>query len=363
MLSYGNVVLSRVAYRVLNYPHREGNLFMKHLTRYSLFLAIFICCASYCPAQDVKPPPGETVTSRPSPESDPKSWKEFSSKDGSFTSMFPGVPASTVNPINIELGKLEEHALSLKTSLAFYAASYIDYSGTEGIRDVEAFFNGYRDRLLEVAHAQVLEERKDYRFANPGRFIKTRSDSGYVNWVRLHMIRQRLYILFVLMPEKDVDTETLGFYEETAMKFLNSFKLKTDENGLVIGRYDRFGDPRSAKPPLLPPTGINIDPVLRKGVDDAPYARINGGVLNGKALSMPKPEYSQEAKAAGASGEVKVKIVISESGDVIWAQAITGHELLQKSARDAAYQAKFSPTTLEGKPERVMGVLVYKFVQ
>ena len=34
---------------------------------------------------------------------------------------------------------------------------------------------------------------------------------------------------------------------------------------------------------------------------DAPR-EINGGVLNGKAIKLPKPVYSEEAKAAGAAG-------------------------------------------------------------
>ena len=332
---------------------------MKQLARYFLLFTIFICCAVVNQAQEGKPLPGEIVTSRPLPEYDPKSWKEFSSPEGRFTILLPGTPVKSVRTYDSPFGKLVEHAFSLSTN-AFYIAMYTDYPETDGIRDVEAFFNGFREGNLRALKGQLLEDKKDYRFASPGRFIKMRIEGGYVSRVRLHMIRNRAYVVFVVMPEKDASAETLKFYEETAMKVLDSFKPKIDEK---LERYDRFGDPRPVRPPLLPLGGINIDPVLTKNPQPEPDAKINGGVLNGKALSLPQPAYPPEAKAAGASGEVEVKIVVDESGKVIWARALSGHLSLKKAAEDAAYQARFQPMTVESKPEKVAGFLIYKFVQ
>ena len=90
---------------------------------------------------------------------------------------------------------------------------------------------------------------------------------------------------------------------------------------------------------------------------------ISGGVLNGKALSLPLPPYPPEARAANASGSVSVKVTIDEWGTVISATAVSGHPLLQHAAVSAARQARFSPTTLMGQPVKVVGVLVYNFVQ
>ncbi len=88
---------------------------------------------------------------------------------------------------------------------------------------------------------------------------------------------------------------------------------------------------------------------------------ITGGVLNGKAISLPLPPYPPIAKAAHASGSVKVQVTIDEEGNVISAQAIAGHPLLQSAAVAAARQAKFSPTKLSGQLVKVRGVLVYTF--
>jgi TonB family protein len=91
-------------------------------------------------------------------------------------------------------------------------------------------------------------------------------------------------------------------------------------------------------------------------------APISGGILNGKAVSMPKPAYPAVARAARASGTVTVQVTIDESGKVASARAITGHPLLQQAAVQAAYGARFSPTLLSGQPVKVTGVITYNFV-
>ena len=87
-----------------------------------------------------------------------------------------------------------------------------------------------------------------------------------------------------------------------------------------------------------------------------------GGVLNGKALSLPKPDYPPEARAAKAAGTVVVQVTIDEYGTVIAANAVSGHPLLQQSCIYAAYQARFSPTLMMGEPVKVTGVITYNFV-
>jgi len=91
-------------------------------------------------------------------------------------------------------------------------------------------------------------------------------------------------------------------------------------------------------------------------------AAINGGVLNGKTISMPPPQYPPIARAAHASGAVTVQVTVDEGGNVIEAKAIAGHPLLQAAAVAAARQAKLAPTRLSGQPVKVTGTLIYNFV-
>lgn len=89
---------------------------------------------------------------------------------------------------------------------------------------------------------------------------------------------------------------------------------------------------------------------------------VRAGVLNGKAVSKPAPDYPAEARAQGISGMVTVAITVDEEGKVITAEAESGPELLREPSVRAAYQAKFSPTLLSGTPVKVSGVVTYNFV-
>ena len=86
---------------------------------------------------------------------------------------------------------------------------------------------------------------------------------------------------------------------------------------------------------------------------------ISGGVLNGKAISLPKPVYPPVARAAKASGIVIVQVVVDENGNVVSARAVSGHPLLQASCVAAARAAKFTPTKLAGQPVKVNGIIQY----
>lgn len=88
----------------------------------------------------------------------------------------------------------------------------------------------------------------------------------------------------------------------------------------------------------------------------------NVGGLDGQKLSAPSPAYPAIAKAAGAQGTVRVRITVNEDGNVVAAEAVSGHPLLQSAAVDAAREAKFKPTLLDGKPVQVSGVISYNFM-
>jgi TonB family protein len=95
-----------------------------------------------------------------------------------------------------------------------------------------------------------------------------------------------------------------------------------------------------------------------------PTKTISAGVVNGKATSLPKPEYPEDARRAKASGEVKVQVLIDETGKVISAKAVSGPEnlSLRQAAEAAALMATFLPTLLSGQPVKVSGVISYNFV-
>lgn len=137
----------------------------------------------------------------------------------------------------------------------------------------------------------------------------------------------------------------------------------------VIGTADSNA---AAPMPAGPGSGTVVAAPARVNIADEPpppaatptprTAPISGGVLNGKAISLPKPAYPPIARAAHASGTVVVQVLIDENGNVVSAKAVSGHPLLQAVAVSAARQARFSPTKLSGQPVKVTGVIQYNFV-
>ena len=124
---------------------------------------------------------------------------------------------------------------------------------------------------------------------------------------------------------------------------------------------------RSKLDPGVPPVRRGVTTIIGAPTGEMPTtgarrALISGGVLNGKALELPKPVYPDIARAAHASGTVVVQVLIDEQGYVISAKAVSGHPLLQAASVAAAQKARFSPTRLEGQPVKVTGVIQYNFV-
>jgi hypothetical protein len=92
--------------------------------------------------------------------------------------------------------------------------------------------------------------------------------------------------------------------------------------------------------------------------DPAQKRPINGGMLNGKAIYMPRPEAPGDA-----NGVVLVQVLIDEQGSVIDAKAVAGPPNLHAVAVNAARLARFMPTVLSGVPVQVAGTLIYNFVR
>src|SRR5215213_5971030 len=79
-------------------------------------------------------------------------------------------------------------------------------------------------------------------------------------------------------------------------------------------------------------------------------------ILNGKAISLPKPEYSRTARANRISGTVFIKVTIDETGKVIEARDMcAAHPVLVETSLPAAFKAQFTPTLRAGVPVKVTG--------
>ncbi|HRI02920.1 MAG TPA: TonB family protein [Pyrinomonadaceae bacterium] len=186
-------------------------------------------------------------------------------------------------------------------------------------------------------------------------------------------------------PDVDVRKELIQNMMQTPIKPPDTLSVTRNQvKEMRLDRMTKLGSSDSD-------TGARIDPGVSRvvtdggtgglststgtsttgGEEDAPPPKatpkpvpktVSGGVLNGKATSLPKPAYPAAAKAVRAGGAVSVQVLISESGSVISANAVSGHPLLRAAAEGAARGARFSPTMLSGQPVKVSGVITYNFV-
>lgn len=137
-----------------------------------------------------------------------------------------------------------------------------------------------------------------------------------------------------------------------------------------VGKYESTGNNKDGLVSAMKPSEVSGQPEIErppvikspvKPIIEKPKLPISGGVVNGKATNLVKPVYSAAARAVRAGGEVKVQVTIDEDGNVISANAVSGHPLLRSSAETAAKSSKFSPTTLSKEKVKVTGIIIYNF--
>ena len=103
-------------------------------------------------------------------------------------------------------------------------------------------------------------------------------------------------------------------------------------------------------------------PAEDSDVSDGFTVGYRGNVITNNAVNLVKPAYPSAAKALRASGQVEVKVVIDEEGNVVSAEAVSGHPLLRSTAVNAALLSKFKPMEINSEDSKVTGVIIYDFI-
>jgi TonB family protein len=228
---------------------------------------------------------------------------------------------------------------------------------------VDAFKTFFVPKIRKDAIAKLTLVGEKTLFGNPGREYKL-TIGDLTGTAQVFATRKRFYSVVYLNIKKD---------DALQEQFLSSFVLPekssepaattASQQPVVPADAAASAAPAEAQPakPINSDSNAKPEEAAPATMDPGKRPPISGGVLNGKALSLPKPDYPADAKAAGAEGVVVIQVTVDEQGNVTEARAVSGPRMLQEVSVNAALQAKFSPTLLQGEPVKVTGVLVYNF--
>ena len=136
--------------------------------------------------------------------------------------------------------------------------------------------------------------------------------------------------------------------------------FNSDPGGLGMGHSGVGGSGEGSN--ATKTVRVDVDPPPPTPVEKPKPAVLPKKIINGDALSLPKPPYPPIAKQLGIQGTVNVQVLVDESGRVISAKAVAGNPALMRAAQQAALNARFSPTMIGDQAVKVSGIIIYNFV-
>lgn len=153
---------------------------------------------------------------------------------------------------------------------------------------------------------------------------------------------------------------------ETAFKkAISGFENLGNPRGLGLGAaLERYGCflQRNKSKTLAADVQRRALSIIAPVPDDFKPRPVSGMVRPGQKIDTPQPKYPKDARQRHVGGAVTVVVLIDETGKPLSACTELGDESLAVASEDAAFRARFTPTTLDNVPVRVNGKVTYNFV-
>jgi TonB family protein len=304
-------------------------------------------------------------------EADPRNWRVYAPPGEGFSVQLPGKSRGQTQQTPRPDGTATARRVHSLKTFAEYGVKYEDYPfAISGAEEAQRILDAGAQGAVAEANAELLESKEISLGGRPGRALKEKLPDGRIMRVRMYLVGSRLYQLAITTPkEDDAPAFAIRFYEATANRFFDSFKL----TGARASARRAPSNETDQPPPPLGTEG-EVDKLAKElkarnvmvlgacgDLEKCKPLPGNTKLKTGELISKPQPAYPAIAKAARATGGVVVQLIVDKEGKVIAAQAISGHPLLQAAAVKAARETLFTPTLLDGKPVMVSGVITYNF--
>jgi TonB family protein len=256
---------------------------------------------------------------------------------------------------DLDGNRVDLQSLKGKVALLDFWASWCGPCVAE-LPHIEKLHKDFKDRGLvvlgvnneDVEVARAFVKQKGYTFT-------TLVDGG--KEVTMKYGVSGIPQVFIIDREGKVKWHALGYSPG------REFELRNAVENALRNVASPAPVPARAGGPVSPEGKVRLVTYSSGGADtlSSGTVKFSAGELNGQATKKVTPYYPSEAKRARAQGTVQVEITVSESGKVIDAKAISGHELLRDAAVEAAKHWEFKPTEVSGAPVTMQGVLTFSF--
>jgi TonB family protein len=337
--------------------------------RFIVILVVSLSAAIFSSAAGQAPPPGSQSTNTSNWETLRPEGEEFAvlmPKGSSFESSKEPYHKMELNT-RTYLSQAPDGPVLAVVSLSGIKSNPAMYTETQRVNSyVDAFKKLFTPKLKKTTPPKLHFVRNKTLMGHVGREYSM-AVGDLSGTVHAFATKKRFYALVYLNSKKD---------DPIREEFLSSFVLpekivEPPPRPPVAKNPPAPAQPTSDSKPVTStdPGSAEVSgnsanteskPEAPAAVEPGSRRPIRGGVLNGKAITLPKPQYPAGIEV---SGTVTVEVTIDEYGNVASARAVSGHPQLQPAAVNAALQARFSPTFLMGEPVKVSGVITYNFVK
>lgn len=299
----------------------------------------------------------ETGKGQQADDAKPPAQSSFTSEEGGFSIAMPGAPPKITGHSEEKKKQSDYAEFSWPTNIGTFTVRYMDAArlGIDRFQSKIAL-SKLRKALIDKIKGKVLHESEIMLGSHSGQEIIIEDQDGfYIH--RFYVVGKRIYDVNAYLPER------LRSEQARALRILNSFSL-TNPPPLTpteVGEVDLLLKSLREKNEVV--LGNCVDAAQCQPLSDLEkITRTDKGEVKvGKLISRPQPDYPSIAKSARASGTVPVWVIVNEEGKVMAAQVVGGHPMLHAVTINAAREARFAPTLLNGKPVKVNGLILYRF--
>jgi len=187
----------------------------------TVFLAIFICASVAGVVAQERPQGAATA--------DSGNWINVAPADQGFTVLMPGKATEQSQPLGSD-ARVENHLLTLDTSLAGYVVSYVQFP--DEVTDpaaIKELLDRGRDGGVQSSNGQLKSEKEITLKGFSGREWVMTLPGNLAARARAYWVKRRLYqIVFVVKEEGTITPAERKLRQDAESKFFDSFTLSDE---------------------------------------------------------------------------------------------------------------------------------------